>query len=48
MEKLSVELADPNLAEAWEKLADLHKQKDEAEERMLALMEEREGLGAQP
>jgi len=39
-------LADPAHADAWEKLAELHRQKDAAEERMLALMEEREALGA--
>jgi ATP-binding cassette subfamily F protein 3 len=37
-------LADPKLADEWEKLAELHRQKDAAEEQMLRLMEEREAL----
>ena len=38
-------LGDPALADAWEKLAELHRGKDALEEQMLALMEEREALG---
>jgi len=39
-------LAAETSADAWEKLAGLHQEKSSTEERMLALMEEREQLGA--
>ncbi|MBS2032474.1 MAG: ABC-F family ATP-binding cassette domain-containing protein [Deltaproteobacteria bacterium] len=46
LERLEQALAAETSADAWEKLAGLHQEKNAAEERMLALMEEREGLGA--
>jgi ATP-binding cassette subfamily F protein 3 len=45
VEELTALLADPANANAWEKLSEMHREKDEKEERMLKLMEEREGLG---
>jgi ATP-binding cassette subfamily F protein 3 len=45
VEVLGAQLIDPKNADAWETLASLHSEKDAAEEKMLALMEEREGLG---